>query len=196
MPGPSTSPAPITMLLRSVSKGDPAALGELYESLYPELRRIAQAALYRQGRSESLHTTMLVHESFLRLQGNNELALNDRKHFFAYAAKTMRHLIIDQAREQMAQWRGGGVEHVTLNTALADEVAPEVEQTLRVNEALTALEALDPDLAGLVEMRYFGGYTEVEVAELLGISERTVRRRWDKARAWLMVALADAPQVG
>lgn len=181
------------MLLRSVSKGDQAALGELYESLYPELRRIAQGALYRQGRVESMHTTMLVHESFLRLQGNNELALSDRKHFFAYAAKTMRHLIIDQAREQLAQWRGGGVEHVTLNTALADETAPEIEQTLRVNEALTALEAVDPDLASLVEMRYFGGYTELEVAELLGISERTVRRRWDKARAWLMVALADAP---
>lgn len=184
----------ITRMLRSVSKGDSSALGELYESLYPELRRIAQVALYRQGRADSMHTTMLVHESFLRLQGNNELQLNDRKHFFAYAAKTMRHLIIDQAREQMAQWRGGGVEHVTFDTALVDQSAPDPSQPLRVDEALTALEAVDPDLAALVEMRYFGGYTEVEVAELLDISERTVRRRWDKARAWLLVALTDSPQ--
>ncbi len=168
-------------------------MGELYESLYPELKRIAQVALYRQGRSASMHTTVLVHESFLRLHGNNDLQLNDRKHFFAYAAKTMRHLIIDQAREQMAQWRGGGVEHITFGTGLGDVAAPDPSQPLRVNQALTALEAVDPELASLVEMRYFGGYTEVEVAELLGVSERTVRRKWDKARAWLLLALADTP---
>jgi RNA polymerase sigma factor (TIGR02999 family) len=136
---------------------------------------------------------MLVHESFLRLLSRNDLRLQDRQHFFAYAAKTMRSIIIDCAREQLAECRGGGAEHVGLDEVAASQV-PDLSVTdelIRVDGALRALERLDPDLAGLVEMRYFGGYTEAEVAELRGVTERTVRRHWDKARAWLLVALAD-----
>jgi RNA polymerase sigma factor (TIGR02999 family) len=119
------------------------------------------------------------------------LRLQDRRHFFAYAAKTMRNLIVDSAREQLADCRGAGAEHVTLGADEALQVADlrASDELVGVDEALRALETIDRELAELVEMRYFGGYTEVEVAELLGITERTVRRRWDKARAWLFVAL-------
>jgi RNA polymerase sigma factor (TIGR02999 family) len=132
-----------------------------------------------------------VHESFVRLVGARDLRLEDRRHFFAYAAKTMRNIIIDSAREHLAERRGGGAEHVTLGDADAQQVAGSgaSDELMRVNEALHELEAVDPELAELVEMRYFGGYTEVEIAELQGVAERTVRRRWDKARAWLFVAL-------
>ena len=184
---------PITLLLHQATAGDRDALDQVFESLYPDLRRVARARLHQQGRPESLNTTSLVHESFVRLAATASLRLEDRKHFFAYAAKTMRNVIIDSAREHLAERRGGGAEHVTLGATAAMEV-PDVsasEDLIRVNDALQALEALDPELAELVEMRYFGGYSESEIAELKGITDRTVRRRWDKARAWLFVALGD-----
>ncbi len=184
---------PITLLLRQATDGDREALDQVFESLYPDLRRVARARLHQQGRPESLNTTSLVHESFMRLAGTACLRLEDRKHFFTYAAKTMRNVIIDTAREHLADRRGGGAEHVTLGGTAALQVpaTSASEDLLRVNEALKELEAIDPELAELVEMRYFGGYSEAEIAELKGINERTVRRRWDKARAWLFVALGD-----
>ena len=188
-----TDPPQITVLLRRAAAGDRAALDAVYASLYPDLKRLARARLRQQGRGESVSTTLLVHESFVRLAGARDLRLEDRRHFFAYAAKTMRNIIIDNAREHLAERRGGGAEHVTLGDAdsdamqLADTGAS--DELVRVNEALRELETVDAELAELVEMRYFGGYSEVEIAELQGINERTVRRRWDKARAWLFVAL-------
>ncbi|MBC8058416.1 MAG: sigma-70 family RNA polymerase sigma factor [Rhizobiales bacterium] len=165
----------------------------MYASLYPDLKRLARARLRQQGRGESVSTTLLVHESFVRLVGARDLRLEDRRHFFAYAAKTMRNIIIDSAREHLAERRGGGAEHVTLGDADSDAMqvadAGASDELVRVNEALRKLEAVDVELAELVEMRYFGGYSEVEIAELQGVNERTVRRRWDKARAWLFVAL-------
>jgi RNA polymerase sigma factor (TIGR02999 family) len=183
----------VTLLLQRVAQGDRSALDEVYSSLYPDLKRVARAALHRQGRADSIQTTVLVHESFLRLLGSKELRLQDRRHFFAYAARTMRNIIIDSAREQLAECRGAGAEHVELDGDVALQVpdAAASDELIRVDEALRQLEGLDPDLAELVEMRYFGGYTEVEVAELLDITERTVRRRWSKARAWLLVALSE-----
>jgi RNA polymerase sigma factor (TIGR02999 family) len=192
-PNPDLLP-PITLLLRQATQGDRDALDQVFESLYPDLRRVARARLHRQGRPESLNTTSLVHESFMRLAATASLRLEDRKHFFAYAAKTMRSVIIDAAREHLAERRGGGAEHVTLGGTAALQVADSSgasDDLLRVNDALLQLEALDPELAELVEMRYFGGYSEAEIAELKGVNERTVRRRWDKARAWLFVALGD-----
>jgi RNA polymerase sigma factor (TIGR02999 family) len=185
---------PITLLLRQATQGDRDALDQVFESLYPDLRRVARARLHQQGRPESLNTTSLVHESFMRLAATASLRLEDRKHFFAYAAKTMRSVIIDTAREHLADRRGGGAEHVTLGGTAALQVADNSgasDDLLRVNDALQQLEALDPELAELVEMRYFGGYSEAEIAELKGVNERTVRRHWDKARAWLFVALGD-----
>ena len=186
-------PPQLTVRLQRAAAGDRAALDAVYASLYPDLKRLARARLRQQGRGESVSTTLLVHESFVRLAGARDLRLEDRRHFFAYAAKTMRNIIIDNAREHLAERRGGGAEHVTLGDAdsdamqLADTGAS--DELVRVNEALRELETVDAELAELVEMRYFGGYSEVEIAELQGINERTVRRRWDKARAWLFVAL-------
>jgi RNA polymerase sigma factor (TIGR02999 family) len=183
--------APITLWLRQAAGGDRVALDAVFESLYPQLRRVAHARLYAQGRADDLGTTTLVHESFLRLVKASTLQLADRKHFFTYAAKTMRHIIVDDARALHAERRGGDAAHVTLD---GDEGLPPPshaaeQQVLAVHEALAELEAVDPALAELVEMRFFGGYEEAEIAELLGISERTVRRHWDKARSYLYVAL-------
>ena len=140
-------------------------------------------------------TTTLLHESFIRLVNAAELRLEDRRHFFAYAARTMRNVIIDSAREHLAERRGGGAAHETLGGDAALQVADTSasEELIRVSEALLELEAIDPELAELVDMRYFGGYSEAEIAELQGVTDRTVRRRWDKARAWLYVALSDSP---
>jgi RNA polymerase sigma factor (TIGR02999 family) len=189
--GAAAASPQITLLLQRAAGGDRAALDAVYASLYPDLKRIARSRLRLQGRGDSIGTTMLVHESFVRLVGARDLRLEDRRHFFAYAAKTMRNIIIDSAREHLAERRGGGAEHVPLGDADALQVAGSgaSDELVRVNEALHELEAIDPELAELVEMRYFGGYTEVEIAELQGVNERTVRRRWDKARAWLYVAL-------
>lgn len=189
-PSPSDSP-PITQLLRRVTEGDRSALDLIYGSLYPDLRRVARARLAQQGRADSMNTTTLVHESFMRLVKASNLRIEDRHHFFAYAAKTMRNVIIDAAREHLAEKHGGGAPHVTLSGTDAMQIADThaSEELMRVHEALAELEALDPELAQVVEMRYFGGYSEIEIAELQGVTDRTVRRRWDKARAWLFVAL-------
>ena len=182
--------APITLWLRQAASGDRGALDAIFETLYPQLRRVAKARLYAQGRADEMGTTTLVHESFLRLVKASKLQLADRKHFFTYAAKTMRHIIVDDARALHAERRGGDLDRVTLD---GDDGLPPATgadaQVLAVHEALGELEAVDPDLAELVEMRFFGGYEEAEIAELLGISERTVRRHWDKARSFLYVAL-------
>ena len=184
---------PITRLLKLAAEGDRSALDQVYASLYPDLKRIARARLRQQGRGDQLGTTTLLHESFLRLVNAAELRLVDRRHFFAYAARTMRNIIVDSAREHLAERRGGGAVHETLGGTGALQVAEigASDDLVRVSEALLDLQAVDPELAELVDMRYFGGYTETEIAELHGVTERTVRRRWDKARAWLYVALSD-----
>lgn len=183
----------LTALLQLAAQGERGALDRVFAQLYPDLRRIAHARLRIQGGVAQLETTALVHESFLRLVDAAELVLADRKHFFTYAAKTMRNVIIDLAREQLAQRRGGGRVLVRLDTALAGSLPMSDGATslVAVNDALQALEALDPQLAQVVEMRYFAGYSETEIAELTGRSERTVRRHWEKARAFLLAALQE-----
>ena len=195
LPGAHEATPPITRLLQQAAQGDRAALDQIYESLYPELKRVARSRLRQQGRGDSMGTTTLLHESFVRLVGASDLRLQDRRHFFAYAARTMRNIIIDSARERLAERRGGNSEHVELDDDEAIDIADTStsEELVRVSEALLELEKIDPELAELVDMRYFGGYTEIEIAELQGVTERTIRRRWDKARAWLYVALNDAP---
>jgi RNA polymerase sigma factor (TIGR02999 family) len=182
---------PLTQLLQRVAQGERGALDQVFAVLYPELRKIARARLRAQSRAAHLDTTALVHESFLRRVDATELVLTDRQHFFAYAAKAMRNIIIDLAREQYAERRGGGQSALHLDTVLANEVSASAGDAalIRINDALLELEAIDPALAQVVEMRYFAGYGEVEVAELLGSSERTVRRQWEKARAFLLATL-------
>ena len=182
--------APLTQWLALAAQGERGAIDRVFAALYPDLRRIAHARLRVQGGVAHLDTTALVHESFLKLVDSASLAITDRKHFFTYAAKTMRNIIIDFAREHLAERRGGGAVPLQLDTQIAGEVAIDGDLTLiAVNDALLALEAIDPALSQVVEMRYFAGYTEPEVAELLGISERTVRRQWDKARMFLLASL-------
>jgi RNA polymerase sigma factor (TIGR02999 family) len=185
--------APLTQLLQFAAQGDRGALDRVFSVLYPELRKIAHARLRMQGGVAHLATTALVHESFLRLVDSAELQLTDRKHFFAYAAKTMRNIIIDFAREQQAERRGGGAEVLPLNTALAEQVDSDMAGStlISINDSLLALEKVDPTLAQVVEMRYFAGYSETEVAELMETSERTVRRQWEKARAFLLASMSN-----
>ena len=179
----------LTELIERVAAGEQGARDELFATAYAELRKLARSRLRGGGRNTVLQTTALVHESYLRFLSAGELQLRDRQAFFAYASKVMRSVIIDAVRERQAQRRGGCAEDLTLDTQAADMLPGDEAEILHVHEALLALEAAEPRLAKVVEMRYFGGYTEQEVAEALGLTERTVRRDWDKARLLLMAAL-------
>jgi len=181
--------ATITVLLQRVRDGQPAARDELFAIAYDNLKRLARARLRGGGRNTELDTTALVHEAYLRFVGSGELRAEDRRAFFAYASRVMRSVIVDSARERLAERRGGDMVHLTLTTQMADGMSADEESILRVHEALTVLEAADPRLAQVVEMRYFGGYTEQEIADALDITDRTVRRDWEKARLLLEVAL-------
>jgi RNA polymerase sigma factor (TIGR02999 family) len=183
--------APLTELIAKAANGERGALDQVFAALYPDLRAIARARLRVHGGVAHLDTTSLVHESYLRLVDASKLSISDRKHFFTYAAKTMRNIAIDFAREEQAQRRGGGASIVALDTEIGDQLGKvDTNATLlRVNDALLALDAIDPGLAQVVEMRYFAGYSETEIGELLGTSERTVRRQWEKARAFLLASI-------
>ena len=180
----------LTQLIQQVADGDDTARDDLFAAAYPELRKLARARLRGGGRNTFLETTALVHESYLRFLRAGTLSLNDRHAFFAYASKVMRSVIIDSVREHRAERRGGDLKRLTLDTRSLDELPCGETEVLHVHEALLALEASEPRLAKGVEMRYFGGYTEVEIAAVLGVTERTVRRDWEKARLVLMASLA------
>ena len=179
----------VTTLLAAARQGDKAAADAVFGLLYDELRRLAHAKLRRHQAITLLDTTSLVHESYLRLIGTAALPITDRHHYFAYAARVMRSVIVDSARARQAERRGGQAEHTALTTSIAGDVAAPENDVLRVHEALEVLEQADVRLAQVVELRYFGGLTELEAAEVLGVSERTVRRDWVKARLLLLAAL-------
>ena len=179
----------LTVLLERMQAGDGAARDALFAAAYKELHRLAHARLRDGGRNTVLDTTALVHESYLRLVSAGELRAEDRKAFFAYASKVMRSVIVNCANERLSQKRGGGVQSLTLSTELAANLGNDEEAVLRVHEALAVLEQADPRSAQVVEMRYFGGYTEEEIAQALGVTERTVRRDWEKARVLLLSVL-------
>ncbi len=181
----------ITALLSSAAAGDREAAAAAYALLYDELKRLAHSKLKRHKTMTLLDTTSLVNESFLRLVGNRALPARDRHHFFTYAARVMRSVIIDFARARGAERRGGDAQVVALDTDLSEKLAAPENDVLRVDAALEVLAAADPRLAQIVEMRYFGGLTETEVAEALGLSERTVRRDWNKAKMLLAAALKE-----
>ena len=179
---------PLTVTLRAAHAGDRAAADRAYAVLYPELLKIARARLRVHQPNTLLDTEALVHESFLRFVQADKLGIADRKHFFAYAAKTMRNIVIDFARRRQAERHGGAAERVTLDSRLLGEGRQDTS-VLDIDNALRELEALDPALAQVVEMRYFGGYTDAEIASAMDISDRTVRRHWDKARAFMLAQL-------
>ena len=163
----------------------PPSVQALFPTLYNELRRLARSRLAAGGRHTLLDTASLVHEAYLRMQRDGGVTLNDREHFLAYAATTMRSVVIDFVRRRNADRRGGGVEHVTLDTRAAEQLGASDEEILAVHGALETLAKVDPRLVSVVEMRYFAGLSDAEIASALGLSDRTVRRDWDRARLLL-----------
>lgn len=169
----------------------PPPLDALYADAYRELRRLARARLHGGGRNTVLDTTALVHESYLRLAKHGDIAFEDKLRFMVYAGHVMRSVIIDLVRERQAERRGGDAAHVTLNTQLGESIGADAGEAeiLRVHDALDELSKLDPRMAQVVELRYFAGMTEPEIAQALGVNERTVRRDWQQARLFLAEAL-------
>jgi RNA polymerase sigma factor (TIGR02999 family) len=170
-----------------IDDGDAAAprsARALFPALYSELRRLARSRLADGGRHTLLDTSALINEAFLRMDRGGNAPL-DREHFLAYAATTMRSIVIDFVRRRSAERRGGAAEHVTLNTAVAEQPGASDDEILAVHDALNALGAVDGRLVQVVEMRYFAGLTDAEIGAALGVTDRTVRRDWDRARLLL-----------
>jgi RNA polymerase sigma factor (TIGR02999 family) len=191
MIGPVSEGTSITVLIGQAQAGDDAALAAIFKLAYDDLRSLASRRLRAGGRDVFLDTTSLVHESFLRFTQAGRLNATDRSHFMNYAGRVMRSVIVDFVRERLAQRRGGDALHVTLDTAAGNSANTGEDEILRVHEALEELAGHDEKLARVVELRYFGGLSEAEIAESLGIHVRTVRRYWEKAR----LLLADALQL-
>ena len=178
-------------LLRRIRRGDEAGLEELIPVVYRELRTIARRQRRRHSRpSELLNTTALVNEAYLRLARSEPFDFENRAHFLAVAATAMRQLLVDEARRRRSLKRGQGVAPITLEGLEVSAGSRQAELVLSIDHALEALGDGDPRLRQVVECRYFGGLTEEETAAALGVSDRTVRRDWIKARAWLRTQLA------
>jgi RNA polymerase sigma factor (TIGR02999 family) len=182
----------VATALRAVDERDNSALDRAFSAFYPELKKIAHARLRGSGLQGTMETTALVHDSYLKLASGAAVAIDDRLQFFAYSSRVLRSIVVDLVREQRALRRGGDRDIVTLDTA-AGEGLVETTDVEAVNDALDDLGRLDPGLARLVEMRFFGGMTEEEIADSLKVSRRTVTREWQKARALLLTLIADEP---
>jgi RNA polymerase sigma factor (TIGR02999 family) len=179
----------VTSLLFAARNDDSQAMNRLFEVLYDDLRLLAHAKLRRSAPMTVLDTTALVHESYLRFLRTGDLKVEDRPHFLAYAARVMRSIVVDLIRSRLADRHGGDVLQVTLNTDISDSASVREDEVIMVNDALEELATIDPRLVKVVEMRYFAGMSEDEIAESLGVSVRTVERDWEKARLFLYRAL-------
>jgi len=179
----------LTQLLQAMRAGEKTAMGRLFALTYEQLRDIAHQRL-RQSRDDGvLNTTALVHECYLRFSKMGSLTLDDRAHFLGYAGKVMRSVVVDFARERLAQRRGAGALFVTLDTDIPQGDTVSAERLLRIDTVLQQLGEAHPRLVQVVELKYFAGLTLDEIAELLSIAPRTVRRDWDRARLLLLAAL-------
>lgn len=176
-----TPPGEVTSLLRAARAGDREALDRVVPLLYDELRTVARLQLRREHGPRDLQPTALVHEAYLKLSGEGGARAVDKSHFLALAARAMRQVLVDDARQRNAAKRGLGWAHTTLTDGVAS-VAFDAEELLALNDALERLPARQRDV---VELRFFGGLSEGEIAAVLHVTERTVRRDWIKARAWL-----------
>ena len=179
----------IATLLAAVRRGEAGAVDELFGLLYPDLRQLAHSRLRSSGKFTLLDTTVLVHESFLRFFKAGSLEAGDKGQFMAYAARVMRSVVVDFVRHRGADRHGGDAIHVELDEGVEVPLDPGELQVIRVNEALEELGEIDERLVRVVEMRYFAGMTEEEVAEALDLSRRSVSRDWEKARLFLADAL-------
>lgn len=162
---------------------------EAFARAYPELRRLARARLRSGGRNTVLDTTALVHEAYLKISRNADAAFPDRARFLVYAGKAMRSIIVDMVRQRQTGRHGGDMARLTLTGDLVDALPAEEAHILRVHEALKEMSQMDARMAQVVEMRYFGGLTDAEIAAALGVTDRTVRRDWEQARMFLADAL-------
>jgi RNA polymerase sigma factor (TIGR02999 family) len=178
----------LTTLLRAWGRGEQAAFDELLPLVYAELRRLAARHLRVQRPGHTLQTTALVHEVYLKLLGTARPEWHDRRHFFAVASRAMRQISVDYARTQAAQKRGGDTPALALDDAHLP-VADRAYELVLLDEALTELESFSERLAQVVELRFFGGLSVEEIAAVMDVSERTVKREWQKARAFLFDAL-------
>lgn len=179
-----TSPGDVTSLLRQLADGDQEAATQLVPLVYKELRRLAARCLRRERQDHTLQSTALVHEAYLKLSAQRDATWQNRAQFFAVASQLMRRILVDYARAQQRVRRGGKHRKVSLDDVLL--VSPDrTEELLAIHESLARLEKLDLRQGRIVELRYFGGLTWDETADLLGVSSRTVMREWNIARAWL-----------
>ena len=174
----------VTQLLESAAAGDRQAAAELLPAVYDELRKLAAARMAREQANHTLQPTALVHEAWVRLTGGEQLSFDGRGHFFAAAAEAMRRILIENARHKGRLKRGGEWERVGLEN-LDVAVATDDDTLLAVHEALDKLAAIDPVGAKLIELRFFAGLSNMDAAKALGLAERTAKRTWAYARAWL-----------
>jgi RNA polymerase sigma factor (TIGR02999 family) len=174
----------ITQLLAQWREGNQSALDDLYPLVYDELHRLARRYMSRERKGHTLQTTALINEAYVRLVDQKNVPWANRSHFFAISAQIMRRILIDHARRHQYAKRGGGARQVSLEEA-ATVVPDQSEELLRLDEALKSLAEMDPRRSQVVELRYFGGLNNEEIAGVLHISENTVTRDWNMARAWL-----------
>jgi RNA polymerase sigma factor (TIGR02999 family) len=182
---------PLGELMAQVQRGEVGARDRLFSAAYGDLRRLAHGRLFHGGRNTYLDTNALVHESYLRFLNGAPLSSGDRRAFLAYASMVMRSVIIDAVRERQAERRGGDLQRITLHTEGLHGLPAGEDDLLEVHRALSLLAQVEPRLAQVVEMRYFGGYSDGEIAEALDLTDRTVRRDWNKARMLLGAMLKD-----
>lgn len=181
----------LTDSFAALHAGDRSAVDRIFATLYPDLIRLARSRLRRSQPMTLLDTSMLVHECFLRFLNSGQVRIEDRTHFFAYAARAMRSIIVDLARKRQAERHGGALERVALDTDLLESGALAAEdKVVEIAEAIEALARLDERLASVVEMRFFAGFTPGEIAQVLGVTERTVQRDFEKARVILCASLS------
>jgi RNA polymerase sigma factor (TIGR02999 family) len=190
-PKAASPPSKLTLLLNRMQRGDQDAAGQAAELVYAELHRIASRQMKRERPDHVLQTTALVHEAYLRLAGGKAFEVENRAHFFAVASQQMRRILVDFARTAHAQKRGSGEIAENLD-ALRVGVEGRSVDLLALDESLRELERLEPRAARVVEMRYFGGHTDREMAEALEVSVITVRRDWEYARSWLFSRMRPA----
>ena len=174
----------VTRILQSLEHGDPKAAEQLLPLVYDELRKLAAHKISLEPPGQTLQATALVHEAWLRLAGAEEKRWESRRHFFSAAAEAMRHILIDRARRRLRLRHGEKAESVPLDEV--EIAAPAKEEILlQLNDALEELKQLSSEQAEIVKLRFFAGFTEPEIAEILNLSERSVQRQWSYAKAWL-----------
>ncbi len=178
----------VTQLLIAWSDGDSEALDRLIPLVYQELRKLARHHMRKERAGHTLETTALIHEAYLRLIDAKQVQIKNRAHFFGVSARLMRQILVDAARARGYEKRGGGAQQVSLDAALTVTQKPEVD-LLAIDEALSALATLDLRKSQVVEMRFFGGLTEAEIATVLDVSIETVKRDWRLAKSWLRMKL-------